>query len=55
MCVCGGGGGGDNWVINIFGATNCERHKRETTLGGVYVCVCLGGGGGHATPTPEMF
>ena len=38
----GGGVGGDNWVINIFGATNCERHKRETTLGGVCVCVCLG-------------
>ena len=33
-----GEGGGEIWVINIFGATNCERRKREATLGG-------GGGG----------
>ena len=31
------GRGRNNWVINYF-ATNCERRKREATLGG-------GGGG----------
>ena len=37
-------GGGDNWVINIFGATNCER-RREAMLGG--------GGGLGACPPPR--
>ena len=27
-------GGGDNWDIKIFNATNCERRRREATLGG---------------------
>ena len=40
--VCGSG---DNWVIKIVCATNCERRKREATLS-VRVCVCGGGGGG---------
>ena len=29
-----GGGGGDNWDIKIFNATNCERSRRVATLGG---------------------
>ena len=34
VLVVGGlvGEGADNWVIKMFGATNCERRKREATL-----------------------
>ena len=41
--VGGGVGGGNNWVVNIFGATNCKRRKRETTLrgGGGALGACL--------------
>ena len=40
VCGCG-----NNWVIKIVCATNCERCKREATLRGGGG----GGGGGHAT------
>ena len=28
----GGGGGGDNWDIIFFNATNCECRRREATF-----------------------
>ena len=31
VCVCVWGGG-YNWDIKIFNATNCERRSREATL-----------------------